>query len=178
MKKISLFVITAGMAMAVACSGGKSVEERYVYEGDKIVDEVTGDEYYMEEDNVITVKHTDGTTEKLAIDETPFFESALSEDYIQSLEARYRERKESLLVEKKEKLREARRSRYADLGDDELLERFRQAHRDNLDMPRQMDMMAELVDRGIVSEDEAPELLEIEPEMVDLEIEIEEPPMD
>jgi serine phosphatase RsbU (regulator of sigma subunit) len=175
MKKISMFLITVGMAFTVACSGGKSEDERYVYEGDKIVDEVTGDEYYMEEDDVITVKHADGTTEKLAIDETPFYESALSEEYIQSLEARYFERKESLLAEKKEKLKEARRSRYAEFSDDELLERFRQAHKDGLDMTRQMDMMAELVERDIVSDEEAPDLLEIDPKMMDLEIELEEP---
>jgi hypothetical protein len=175
MKKISMFLITAGIAFTVACSGGKSEEERYVYEGDKIVDEVTGDEYYMEEDDVITVKHTDGTTEKLAIDETPFYESALSEEYIQSLEARYLERKENLLSEKKEMLKEARRSRYAEFSDDELMKRFQQAHKDNLDMTRQMDMMAELVDRGLVADDEAADLLEIDPKMVDLDIEIEEP---
>lgn len=170
-----MFLITAGIAFTVACSGGKSEEERYVYEGDKIVDEVTGDEYYMEEDDVITVKHTDGTTEKLAIDETPFYESALSEEYIQSLEARYLERKENLLSEKKEMLKEARRSRYAEFSDDELMKRFQQAHKDNLDMTRQMDMMAELVDRGLVADDEAADLLEIDPKMVDLDIEIDEP---
>lgn len=170
-----MFLITAGMAFTVACSGGKTDEERYVYEGDVIVDEVTGDEYYMEEEDVITVKHTDGTTEKLAIDETPFYESALSEEYIQSLEARYMERKEMLLSEKKDRLKEARRSRYAEFSDDDLLERFKQAHKDGLDMTRQLDMMAELVDRGLVSGDEAADLLEIDPKMMDLDIEIDEP---
>ncbi|PRY88156.1 hypothetical protein [Mongoliibacter ruber] len=175
MKKISMFLITTGMAFTVACSGGKTEEERYVYEGDKIVDEVTGDEYIMEEDDVITVIHKDGSKEKLAIDETPFYESALSEEYINSLESRYLARKESLLAEKKDKLKEARKSRYAEFSDDDLLERFKQAHKDGLDMTRQLDMMAELVDRGLVSGDEAADLLEIDPKMMDLDIELEEP---
>jgi peroxiredoxin len=170
MKKIVLF--TLGIAFLASCAQEKSVEERYLYEGEKIVDVETGDEYIMEEEEKITIVHTDGTMEKVAIDETPFYGTALSDEYVKSLEANLAERKRKLLVEKKNQLKEVRRSRYADISDDELLKQFQQAHEDGLDMSRQMDMMAELIDRGVVNSEEAPGLLEISPEMIDLDIEI------
>lgn len=172
MKKIVL--ITLGIAFLASCAQEKSVEERYLYESEKIVDVETGDEYFMEEEEKFTIVHTDGTTEKVAIDETPFYGTALSDEYVKTLEARLAERKEKLLVEKKNQLKEVRRSRYADISDDELLKQFHQAHKDGLDMSRQMDMMAELIDRGVVNSEEAPGLLEISPEMIDLDIDIDE----
>jgi hypothetical protein len=173
MKK--LMIITLSIVLMSACSSEKSVEERYVYEGEKIVDVETGDEYMMEEEGKITVVHTDGSMEKLAIDETPFYETALSEEFIESLEANYAERKQALLEEKKKLLKENRRSRYAEISDEELLSQFQQAHKDGLDMGRQMDMIAELIERGTVTEDQAPELLEIEPELINFDIDIEKP---
>jgi peroxiredoxin len=170
MKKIVLF--TLSIAFLSSCAKEKSIEERYLYEGDKIVDVETGDEYIMEEDQQITIIHTDGTMELVAVDETPFYGSALSDEYIKSLEAKLAERKGKLLEEKKNQLKEVRRSRYANISDDELLKQFKQAHSDGLDMSRQMDMIAELVDRGIVNTEEAPGLLEISPELIDLDIEI------
>jgi hypothetical protein len=172
MKKIVLF--TLSIAFLVSCAKEKSIEERYLYEGDKIVDMETGDEYIMEEDQQITIIHTDGTMEIVAVDETPFYGSALSDEYLKSLEAKLAERKEKLLEEKKNQLKEVRRSRYANISDEELLKQFKQAHDDGLDMSRQMDMIAELVDRGIVNTEEAPGLLEISPELIDLDIEIDE----
>ncbi|WP_373493170.1 hypothetical protein [Aquiflexum sp.] len=173
MKK--LMIITLSIIFMSACSTEKSVEERYIYEGEKIVDVETGDEYLMEEEGKITVVHTDGSKEKMAIDETPFYETALSNEFIQSLESNYAERKQVLLEEKKKMLKENRRSRYADIPDEELLERFQQAHKDGLDMGRQMDMVAELIERGAVSEDQAPGLLEIEPELINFDIDIDKP---
>lgn len=174
MKKTILLLLS--IAILSSCKQEKSVEERYLYQEDKIVDIETGDEYLMEEDEMITVVHTDGSKEKIAIDETPFYGSALSEEYIKSLEAKLAERKEALLEEKKNQLKEARKSRYVDFSDEELLERFQRAHKDGLDMSRQMDMIAELVERGVVSSEDAPDLLEISPEMVNFELEIDENP--
>jgi hypothetical protein len=172
MKKTVLLILS--IAFLVSCAKEKSIEERYLYEGDKIVDVETGDEYIMEDDQQITIIHTDGTMEKIAVDETPFYGSALSDEYLKSLEAKMTERKEKLLEEKKNQLKEVRRSRYANISDDELLKQFKQAHADGLDMSRQMDMIAELVERGIVNTEEAPGLLEISPELIDLDIEIDE----
>lgn len=174
MKKTIILLLS--IAYLSSCNQEKSVEERYLYQEDKIVDVETGDEYLMEEDDQITVLHTDGSKEKIAIDETPFYGSALSDEYIKSLEAKLTERKEALLEEKKNQLKEVRKSRYVDFSDEELLERFQQAHKDGLDMSRQMDMIAELVERGVVSSEDAPDLLEISPEMVNFEIEIDQNP--
>ena len=173
MKK--LMIITMSIVLLGACSGEKSAEERYVYEGEKIVDVETGDEYLMEEEGKITVIHTDGSKEKLAIDETPFYETALSEEFISSLESNYAARKQEILEKKKEMLKENRRSRYAEISDEDLLEKFQQAHKDGLDMGRQMDMIAELIERGAVAKDKAPELLEVEPELINFDIDIENP---
>lgn len=174
MKKTILLLLS--IAFLSSCKQEKSVEERYLYQEDKIVDVETGDAYLMEEDQRITVVHTDGSKEKIAIEEVPFYGSTLSDEYIKSLEAKFAERKEALLEEKKNQLKEARRSRYVDFSDDELLKRFQQAHKDGLDMSRQMDMIAELVDRGVVYSEDAPDLLEISPDMVNFEIEIDENP--
>lgn len=173
MKK--LMIITLSIVLMSACTSEKTVEERYIYEGEKIVDVDTGDEYLMEEEGKITVVHTDGSKEKLAIDELPFYETALSDDFIQSLESNYAERKQALLEQKKNMLKENRRSRYAEISDEELLKQFQQAHKDELDMGRQMDMVAELIERGAVTSDQAPELLEIEPELINFDIDIEKP---
>ncbi|WP_291789171.1 hypothetical protein [Cecembia sp.] len=173
MKKLALVLVS--MIFLGACTQEKSVEERYVYEVDKVIDVETGDEYLMEDEGEITIVHTDGTTEKIAVEEAPFYESALSEDFLKSMEAKLQQRKLDLLEDKKNKIKEVRRSRYAHISDDDLLDQFQQAHKDRLDMSRQMDMVAELVERGVVSSDDAPGLLEISPEMIDFNIELEKP---
>ncbi|MFD2201788.1 hypothetical protein [Shivajiella indica] len=170
MKKTMLILLSITLLMS--CAKEKSIEERYLYEGEKIVDVDTGDEYIMEDEQQFTIVHTDGTTEKVAIDETPFYGSALSDEYVKTLEAKLAERKEKLLEEQKNKLKEVRRSRYANISDDELLKQFQQGHSDGLDMSRQMDMIAELIDRGVVNSEEAPDLLEISPELIDLDVDI------
>ncbi|EKB48664.1 hypothetical protein [Cecembia lonarensis] len=173
MKKLGIILLS--IIFLASCAKEKSVEERYVYEIDKVVDIETGDEYFMEEDDEITVIHSDGTKEVISFEEAPFYESALSEDFLRSMEERLQERKLKLLEEKREKIREVRRSRYANISDDELLSQFKQAHKDQLNLSRQIDMIAELIDRGVIAEDEAPIMLEISPELIDFDVELEEP---
>ncbi|MGY6741562.1 MAG: hypothetical protein ACXIUQ_02420 [Cecembia sp.] len=173
MKRVTLILLS--VIFLASCAKEKSVEERYVYEGDKVVDVETGDEYFMEDEGEITVVHTDGTMEVIAVEEAPFFETALSEEFLKSMEARLEERKLKLLEDKRDKIREVRRSRYAHMSDDDLLSQFKQAHKDQLDLSRQIDMIAELIDRGVIAEDEAPIMLEISPELIDFDVELEEP---
>jgi hypothetical protein len=172
MKK--LFFLAVVSILALACAREKSVEERYLYEGDKIVDLETGDEYILEDEQEITVVHKDGTKERLPIVEAPFFGSPISDSLVQTWEANFTARQERLIGEKRNVLKEARKQRYADLSDDELMKRFQDAHKRGDDMSLQMDMMGELVERGAVSADQAPDLLEISPDLVDLEMEINE----
>lgn len=173
MKKATIFILS--IIILSSCAKEKSVEERYLYETDKVVDIETGDEYIMEEENEIIVVHTDGTKDIIPIEDAPFYGSALSDDYLRSLEEKMRERKEKILEEKKNQIKEVRRSRYASLSDEELLKQFQQGHKDGLDMSRQMDMIAELIDRGVVSSQEAPDLLEIAPELIDFDFDLEKP---
>lgn len=173
MKKTIIIVLS--LIVLASCGREKSIEERYVYEVDKVIDVDTGDEYIMEDEGEITIIHPDGTTEVIAIEDSPFYESALSEEYIQYLESKMQDRKLELLESKKNQIQEVRRSRYANISDDELLSQFQQAHADGLDMSRQMDMIAELVDRGVVSSEDAPDLLEISPDLINFDIELEEP---
>ncbi|MCH7413647.1 hypothetical protein MM213_09135 [Belliella sp. R4-6] len=174
MKKLLITVLSA--SLLIACSQEKSVEERYIYQDDKIIDVDTGDEYLLEEtDEEFVLVHKDGSKETVAIDETPFFGTALTDDYVSDWKSKMEERQENLLIEKKNQLKEKRKDRYSELSDDELLEKFQKSHKEGVDMTMQMDMIAELVERGRISNEEAPELLEIEPELLNLEIDIEAP---
>jgi hypothetical protein len=172
MKKL-IFLALVGF-MVGACSTEKSVEERYLYEGDKIVDVETGDEYILDEKEEVTVTHKDGTTEKVKINETPFYGTAIADSLVQSWEANFNARQERLIEEKRDILRQARKQRYASLSDDELMQKFQDSHKRGDEMSLQMDMMGELVERGAVSADQVPDLLEISPDLVDLDIEINE----
>jgi hypothetical protein len=169
MKK--LFLIAIPIFLIMACEREKSVEERYLYEGEKIVDVETGDEYIMEEPGQFTIVHPDGTTEKVDIDETPFFGTTLSDQYVEDWKAGMEERKEQLLEQRREQLRAERRAKYADMSDEEVMARFKEVHAQDGDMTLQRELIFELIDRGSVSPEEAPNLLEIDPELLDLDME-------
>ena len=172
MKKVALILISS--MLLASCAKEKSVEERYVYDVDKVIDIETGDEYFLEDDGEITVVYSDGKREKIPVEDVPFFESSLSDEFMRSLEANLEQRKQRILEEKKEQIKEVRRSRYANISDEELLRLFQQAHKDGLDLSRQMDMIAELIDRNVVSSDDAPDLLKIAPELIDFDFVLEE----
>lgn len=174
MKK--LFIALLSTSILFACNQEKSVEERYVYEEDKIVDVDTGDEYLLDksEDEFVVI-HKDGSQEVIPVDETPFFGTTLSDDYISEWKDNMAAREDQLLEEKKNKLKQARRDRYSKYSDEELMEKFQKSHDEGIDMSLQIDMIAELVERGAVSDEDAPDLLEIEPELINFDIEIEAP---
>ena len=174
MKKLLIALLSSSILFA--CNQEKSVEERYIYEENKIVDVDTGDEYLLEEsDQEFVVIHKDGSKEIIPIDETPFFGTSLSDEYITEWKDNMAAREEKLLEEKKDKLKQARRDRYSTLTDEELMKKFQKSHEEGIDMSLQMDMIVELVERGAVSNEDAPELLEIEPELINFDIEIEAP---
>jgi hypothetical protein len=169
MKKLFLIAISIGLIMS--CESGKSVEERYLYEGEKIVDVDTGDEYIMEEPGQFTIIHPDGTTEKVNIDETPFFGTTLSDQYVEDWKAGIEERKVNLLEQQREQLQAERRAKYADMSDDEVMNRFKEVHAQDGDMTLQRELIFELIDRGTISHEDAPNLLEIDPELLNLDLE-------
>lgn len=172
MKRIILLMLCA--AMMAGCAQDRPVEERYVYEGDKVVDVDTGDEYLMEEEDVVTIVHTDGTRETIAVEDTPFYGTTVSDQYFSELQSNLTVRKEKILEEKKNKMKDQRRAKYEGFSDDELLEQFKDSHQKGEDMAKQMEMMSELVERGVVNNEDAPNLLEVpmselrlEPEVAD-----------
>lgn len=174
MKKLIIALLSSSILFA--CNQEKSVEERYIYEENKIVDVDTGDEYLLEEnDQEFVVIHKDGSQEIIPIDETPFFGTTLSDEYISEWKDNMAAREEKLLEEKKDKLKQARRDRYSAHTDEELMKKFQKSHEEGIDMSFQMDMIAELVERGAISNEDAPNLLEIEPELINFDIEIEAP---
>lgn len=170
MKKLILIALCA--AVMTGCGQDKPVEERYVYEGEKVVDVETGDEYLLEDENVVTVIHTDGSRETVAVEETPFYGTAVSDEYFAELQKNLTVRKERILEEKKNKMKDQRRAKYEGLSDEELLDRFKESHQKNEDMAKQMEMMSELVERGVVNTEDAPNLLEVPMSEINLEPEV------
>lgn len=174
MKNLSIIAILAAFFVS-ACAGEKKLEQRFVYDNEKILDVETGDEYILDDVEVFTVVHKDGTVDKIAIDEAPFYSGAFSADYLEELDKKLEERKLILIEAKKNKLKEARKLRYESLSDAELLAKFHDSHASKVEYGLQLDMIAELLSRGVIGEDEAPLLLEIEPKMLDLDIELDIP---
>lgn len=171
MKKSILILMMAGAL--VACKTEKSTEERFLFEGDAVTDVETGDQFVMDIDNEhVTVIHQDGSREVLDLDQTPFYGTLVAEEYLQKMEQGFQRRLDELFEQKNARLMEARKSRYAEISDEALLEKFQEGHKNGLDMARQMDMIAELIARGVIASEQAPELLEIEPEMIDLNVEL------
>lgn len=171
MKRTIAIMLAAGMLWS--CKAEKAAEERFVFEGEAVTDVDTGDIFLMEEDNEhITVVHKDGSKEVLDLDKTPFYATTVADDYLKKMEDAYQKRIDDMIAQKNAKLMEARKSRYAQFGNDELLKKFQEGHKSGLDMARQMDMIAELIARGIVSSEQAPDLLEISPELIDLNVEL------
>lgn len=174
MKKLLIALLSTSILFA--CKQEKSVEERYIYDEDKIVDVETGDEYILDDnDQEFVIIHKDGSKEVVSVEDTPFYGTALSDGYISEWKENMSSREEKLLEEKKNKLKQARKDRYADLSDEELMKKFQKSHEDGIDMSLQMDIIAELVERGAITDRDAPTLLEIEPELINLNIEIEAP---
>ena len=172
MKKTIIAIASIGIF--ASCTNEKSIEERYLYEVDKIVDVDTGDEYILEDSLGFTLIHKDGSREQVAFDETPFFETNLSDQYVKTWKENLAERQEKLLLDKKEKLKDARKARYSDLNDKELLAKFQKSHQDQVEITLQMDMIAELIDREVIATEDAPRLLEMDMELINLDVEIEE----
>ncbi|WP_162343129.1 hypothetical protein [Cyclobacterium salsum] len=159
---LTLILITA------ACSSEK--EERYIYETDRVLDSETGDEYYFKNLDTMTVVHIDGVSEPVTVSSTPF---AGSEEF-KKMMTQYREnleaREDSLLMAKKEQIKKNRTERYAEYNDDELMERFNTLKDEEAPFAQQMDVMAELVRREVVLEIDVPEIMEIGPEDIDMNI--------
>ncbi|HSJ69154.1 MAG TPA: hypothetical protein VK921_15850 [Anditalea sp.] len=169
MKKLILSVFVS--VIMLACTTPKSEEDRFVYEEDRIVDRETGDEYRLEDESTYTVIHPDGEQEVVTREEAPFYGTEELDEYMRQYGDRLAQRKEAAMLEYKNQIKATRAERYSQYSDDELLARFNQLHRDNAPYEEQMDVMAELVERDVVGEDEAPGLLEVDAREINFDIE-------
>lgn len=171
MKKTIAIMLTVGSLWA--CKTEKAPEERFLIEADTVMDVDTGDKFVMDQDSThLTVIHQDGSKEVLDLEKAPFYGTKVAEDYLQKMEDALQKRVDDLMEQKNAKLKEARKARYASITDEDLLKQFQEGHKNGLDMARQMDMIAELIARGVVASEQAPDLLEIAPEMVNLNVEL------
>jgi len=169
MKKLILSVFVS--VIMLACTTPKSEEDRFVYEEDRIVDTETGDEYILEDESTYIVTHPDGEREVVAREEAPFYGTEGLDEYMRQYGDRLTQRKEAAMQEHKNRIKAARSERYAQYTDEQLLERFNRLHRENAPYEEQMDVMAELVERDVVGEDEAPGMLEVEERDLNFDIE-------
>jgi hypothetical protein len=167
MKKITLMLISVGVLLS--CSSPK--EDRYVFEEERILDTETGDEYYLNKMDTLTVVNIEGETNEIVVSAAPFAEHEEMDRMIADYKSSISDRKERILEDKKAYLREQRKERYEGYDDEALLKRFNELHAEDADFDQQIDVMAELVRREVVVEKDAPGLLEIEDADLDFDIE-------
>ncbi|WP_143961757.1 hypothetical protein [Litoribacter populi] len=160
MKKIIMSLFS--VAILFSCAQQQSEEDRFEYENDRIVDTQTGDEYMIDDQDSYVVIHPDGEQETVTYEETPFYGTEAADEFLERYNNRMMERKETLMIEQKNKIKQARKDRYAEYSDQELVKQFNKLHQDLAPYEQQMDIMAELVERGAVTEEEAVELMEVD----------------
>lgn len=169
----NLFFLMGAVLLFSSCKKEADVQERFAYETEKVIDQETGDEYLMEQKDSLTIVHKDGSSEKIAVQEAPFYGEDFIKNHLKTMEAQIEERLQTLLIDKKNKIKEARRARYAALKNEELVARFHDSHKKGEDLSVQIDMIAELIERGVINNADAPTLLEISPDLIDLDIDLE-----
>ncbi|SEJ57510.1 hypothetical protein SAMN05192553_105179 [Cyclobacterium xiamenense] len=157
------------LLIMASCSGEK--EDRYIFETERILDTETGDAYYVKNPDTLTVVHIDGVAEPVTVSSTPFAESEELEQLMDRYEEKLEARKDSVLRVQKAQIKENRKQRYAAYSDDELMNRFNELKEEGAPFAQQMDMMAELVRREVVLEIDLPEILDIDPEDIDMDME-------
>ena len=156
------------LLIMASCSGEK--EDRYIFETERILDTESGDTYYVKNPDTLTVVHIDGVAEPVTVSSTPFAESEELKQLMDRYEEKLEARKDSVLREQKAQIRENRKQRYAAYSDDELMNRFNKLKEEGAPFAQQMDLMAELVRREVVLEIDLPEILDIDPEDIDMDI--------
>lgn len=167
MKRL-LILSLMGLYLA-ACSGNK--KDRFVFEEERILDVETGDEYYLNKMDTLTIVNIEGETSEIEVTASPFYESEELQEMIERYRSTLAERKEKLLLEKKNQIKEQRIERYSSYDDKDLLDYFNQLHEEEAPYEQQMDVMAELVRREVVLEIDASKLMEVDSAMLDFDIE-------
>ncbi|MBD3628080.1 hypothetical protein [Cyclobacterium sp.] len=164
-----LILLTFFTFLLGACSGEK--KDRYQFKEEMVLDTETGDEYLLKNADTMTVVHIDGTSEPITVNSTPFAGSEELNEMMENYRANLQERKEELLAKEKARIKQERKERYAAYSDEELEAKFEELHENGAPFEQQMDIVAELVNREVILEIDAAELLEIDPEDIDMDME-------
>ncbi len=167
MKKLWIAVIVSSVIFSCTSRSG---EDRFVFEEEQILDMETGDEYYINKLDTLTVVNIQGESSEIVVTAAPFSDS----EELNKMMVAYREklttRKDILLKEQKEKIKAERAERYSEYDDQELLTLFNKMHKEDSPYEQQMDVITELVQRDAVLETDAAKLLEVDNVILDFDI--------
>jgi hypothetical protein len=167
MKKLSIAIIL--LTVIFSCTN-RSSEDRFIFEEERIVDMETGDEYYINKMDTLTLVNIEGESSEIVVTATPFSESEELDRMMAAYKERITERKEILVNEQKEKIKAERAERYSEYDDQELLALFNKMHKEDSPYEKQMDVITELVRRDAVLETDAAKLLEVDTVILDFGI--------
>lgn len=161
--------IFAASAILLSCnSNNQQQEDRFVFEGERVLDTETGDEYYLRNLDTLTVVNIEGESNEIVVTEAPFSDSDELKTMISNYKGMLAERKEDILEDETSKIIHERKERFSGYSDDQLLEHFNTIHKEGAPYYQQMDVMAELVSRDVVLEIDVPRLMEIDTAQLDL----------
>lgn len=167
MKKLWIAIIL--LTVIFSCTN-RSSEDRFIFEEERILDMETGDEYYINKMDTLTLVNIEGESSEIVVTATPFSESEELDRMMAAYKERITERKEILVNEQKEKIKAERAERYSEYDDQELLALFNKMHKEESPYEKQMDVITELVRRDAVLETDAAKLLEVDTVILDFGI--------
>jgi hypothetical protein len=154
----------------LASCNNRSTEDRFIFEEERILDMETGDEYYINKMDTLTLVNVDGETSEIVVTATPFYDNREWIEMMQNYKDKLSDRKGALLDDQKEKIKAERAARYAQYDDQELLALFNEMHRKDDPYEQQMDVITELIRRNAVLETDAAKLLEVDSVTLDFDI--------
>lgn len=157
------------LSISFSCTN-RSAEDRFIFEDERILDMETGDEYYINKMDTLTLVNIEGESSEIVVTATPFSDSDELDRMMASYKEKLTERKDALYKDQKEKIKAERAERYAEYDDQELLALFNKIHREEDPYEKQMDVIAELVRREAVLETDAAKLLEVDTVILDFDI--------
>lgn len=157
------------ISLVVACNN-KSEEERFIFEEERVLDMETGNEYYVNNMDTLTVVNIEGETSNIVVTEAPFSDREELEEMLKAHKEKLLDRKEAALEEQKERIKKERAERYAEYDDQELLRLFNEMHEEDRPYEQQLDVITELVRREAILETDAAKLLEVDTVTLDFDI--------
>ena len=165
----NLLIVILLFSFMFGCTN-RPAEDRFIFEEERILDMETGDEYYLNKMDTLTLVNIEGESSEIVVTATPFSGSEELDEMMMAYKEKLTERKDVLVKEQKEKIKAERAERYAQYDDQELLAYFNELHKKESPYVQQMDVITELVRRDAVLETDAAKLLEVDSVTLDFDI--------